>query len=134
MGKEGPRQGSVDRSRVKHVKQHELDTANRLAELGEDVTFIPARGTDRVADIEMNAVRWELKSPTSSNPNTIRTRLGRGATQAVNIVLDLARTPIAVDEAITIAEQAIERYPQIEVIRIIGRETEQGLLDITVER
>jgi hypothetical protein len=45
-----------------------------------------------------------------------------------------ARTPITVDEAIAVAEQAIERYPQIEVIWIIGRETEQGLLDITVER
>ena len=82
----------------------------------------------------MNGVRWELKSPTSSNPNTIRTRLGRGANQAVNIVMDLARTPITVVEAVAIAEQAIHRYPQIEVIRIIGHETEQGLPDITVER
>jgi hypothetical protein len=83
-----PGRGSVDRSRVKHVKQHELDTAQRLADLGKDVTFVAAPGTDRVADVEINAIRWELKSPTSSNPNTIRTRLGRGAQQAVNIVLD----------------------------------------------
>jgi hypothetical protein len=131
---EEPRPGSVDRNRVKHVRQHELDTAQRLAELGEDVAFVAAPGTDRVADIEIGGVRWEMKSPTSTNPNTIKTRLGRGAAQAGNIVLDLARTPITVGEAIAIAEQAIERYPQIEVIRIIGRETKQGLLDITVER
>lgn len=131
---EKPRRGSVDRSRVKHVRQHELDTAQCLAELGEELVFVAAPGTDRVADIEIGGVRWEMKSPTSSNPNTIKTRLGRGAAQAGNIVLDLARTPITVGEAIAIAEQAIERYPQIEVIRIIGRETQQGLLDITVER
>jgi hypothetical protein len=131
---EEPRRGSVDRGRVKHVRQHELDTAHRLAELGEDVVFVAAPGTDRVADIEMGGVLWEMKSPTSSNPNTIKTRLGRGAAQAGNIVLDLARTPITVGEAIAIAERTIDRYPQIEVIRIIGRETEQGLLDITVER
>lgn len=52
------------------VRQHELDTAQRLADLGDDVTFVPAPGTDRVADIEMNGARWELKSPVSSNPNT----------------------------------------------------------------
>lgn len=35
-----PPLGRVDRSQVKHVHQHELDTANRLADLGEVVTFI----------------------------------------------------------------------------------------------
>jgi Contact-dependent growth inhibition CdiA C-terminal domain len=128
-----PGRGRVDRSQVKHVLQHELDTAERLADLGELVTFIPAPGTVRVADVEKNGVRWELKSPISSSRNTIVTRLGRGAGQAAHIVFDLSRT-ITQDEAKETAQEVLRRYSGVAAIRLIGRETVGGPLDITIER
>jgi cell division protein FtsX len=78
-------------------------------------------------------VRWELKSPISSSRNTIVTRLGRGAGQAAHIVFDLSRT-ITQDEAKETAQEVLRRYSGVAAIRLIGRETVGGPLDITIER
>lgn len=134
QGAEEPKRGTVDRSQVKHVRQHELDTADRIAELGDDVTFIPAPGDIRIADVEINGQPWELKSPTSSNPNTLTTRLGRGADQSPRIVFDLARTNVPTDQALDIARNAVHRYPDIEQIRVIGRTVDGMPLDQTIRR
>ena len=126
--------GSVDRSPVRHVQQHELDTAQRLADLGEHVKFTPAPQTHRGADVEIGGEAWEFKSPLSNNPQTIKTLIGKARGQAPNVVLDVARTAISTADAEAIARQALHRYPEIEVIRIIGRQTADGPLDITIRR
>ena len=134
---DGPRRGSVDRSNVKHVIQHELDTAQRLADLGDKVVFLPAAkdAGRKNPDVMINDEQWELKSPESTKPNTILRRLTRGRQQSPRMVLDLARTDIPIEQAIDIARQALARYPEIESIRVIGRVTAVGEpLDITLNR
>lgn len=135
QGGEEPRRGSVDRAQARRVRQHELDTAQRLADLGDHITFLsdtPRRGQS--ADVDISGVQWELKSPTSSNPNTIRKRLGEGAGQSPNIVFDLTRTSISVAAAAHIARDVLRRYPDVSVIRMIGRDTPAGPLDMTIRR
>jgi hypothetical protein len=135
MGKEGRRQGSVDRSRVKHVKQHELDTAHRLAELGEDVTFIPVGRSPR-PDVELSSGgRWDLKSPVSDKRNTIMGKISDAAADGkANVVLDLTRTSVVIDEALNLARESVRIYAGLQAIRLIGRDTPDGPLDITVRR
>ncbi|MBS9535870.1 hypothetical protein KIH27_19995 [Mycobacterium sp. M1] len=119
---------------MKHLRQHELDTAERLADLGDDVKFIPATSDGRRADVEIDDMLWELKSPTSSNRNTITTRLGRGARQSANITFDISRTRISIADAMEIAEDVLRRYPEVAVIRLVGRDTQSGPLDVLIRR
>lgn len=128
-GHTGPRD-SVDRTQAKHLRQHELDTAERLAALGDHVRFIPASSDARHADVEIAGIAWELKSPTSSNRNTVITRLGRGARQSANIVFDISRTPLSIANSIEIARDVLQRYPEVAVVRLTGR----GALDVAIGR
>lgn len=125
--------GRVDRSRVRHVHQHELDTAERLADLGEDVTFIPT-GRDPRADAYLSDGRpYEFKSPTGGNRNTLLSKIDQAAVDGKeNFVLDLARSSMPSEDAHELAQYAAGTYPGVQRIRIIGRDTDDGPLDITV--
>jgi hypothetical protein len=124
---------SVDRSQVKHIKQHELDSANRLAELGEDVTFIPAANSPRPDIALSSGGLWEIKSPTGDNHNTILTKVRDAADRGkANFILDLARSPILTVEAMNLARYAVDNYPGVAAIRLIGRHAPEWPLDITI--
>lgn len=133
-GGEEPLRGAVDRHAVRNLRQHEIDTARWLADLGHDVRFIPADSLGKTADIEINSQRWEIKSPTSSNRNTLVRRLGRGAAQSGRVVFDISRTEISIDEASCTAGEALRRYPELSVVWIVGRTTDRGPLDIRIGR
>jgi hypothetical protein len=127
-------QGRVDRSLVRHVKQHELDAANYLADLGHGVEFLP-RGDQQSADFRIDdADVWELKSPASPIRNTVMRRIAKGRGQSANIILDLARTSIPTEDARALAENIVGRYVDISRIWLIGRiEAGQPLNEIVGE-
>ena len=135
QGGEEPRRGKVDRSRVKHVLKHELDTADRLADLGENVTFVPTADSPR-PDAELaDGHRWEFKSPTGSNRNTILTKIRDAADRGKeNFVLDMSRSDMPLDQVYDLAQYAVANYPGVAKIRLIGRETADGPLDIMVTK
>lgn len=92
-----PRRGSVDRSAVPGgIKQHELETAERAATQGHEVTFVPATGRGRTADVKIDGVRWELKSPSGSGKATITDILRSARGQGDRVVLDLVRTSLPI--------------------------------------
>jgi hypothetical protein len=132
QGGEQPRRGKVDRSQARHVKQHELNTADRLADLGDDVTFIPSSGQSKRPDVLVNGVRWEFKSPVSTKRNTVMGDIYDGAKQCPNIVLDLSRTSMPLDEALHLAGESVRTYAGVHVVRLIGRTTPEGAPDITI--
>ncbi len=114
--------GNVDRSRVKHLKQHELNTAERLAELGHHVVFRPPTGEGREADTDINGVIWELKSPTGGSVNTITRKIREGADQSRRVVIDIGRSTVTPDQARLGAEAALARYPGIvDSVWLIGK-------------
>ncbi|OHV03861.1 hypothetical protein [Mycobacterium talmoniae] len=129
------RRGHVDRSRVPHLHQHELDTANRLANLGEDVRFIPSGHSPR-PDAELSdGKQYEFKSPTGSSRKTTLDRIKRAAARGKeNFVLDLARSDMSVEQARDLARYAVDTYPEVQTIRIIGRDTPVGPLDVTIKK
>lgn len=86
-----PRRGKVDRSKVKHIYQHELDTAGRLADLGEDVIFIPAANSPRPDARLSDGNSYEFKSPNGGNRNTILTAIRQAASREKRISYSICR-------------------------------------------
>lgn len=76
------------------VDVHEKLAADYLAtRLGNDVTFLKPdrRRGAKTPDIEMNRLRWEIKSPTGKSSRTIENNLRLALKQSSNIILDLRR-------------------------------------------
>ena len=75
------------------VWPHEMATANTLAKAGHVVEFLPRVDGQKVksADILMDGVVWEMKSPTSSSVKSLQKVLRRAGKQSHNVVVDTAR-------------------------------------------
>lgn len=131
QGGDPPRKGKVDRTQVKHVEQHELDTAERLALLGHNVTFRPpiaARREDVLIEGPDGAVAWEFKSPTSSSRNTIMRQITKSmGEQANRWILDINRSDISFEAAEELSSNLIGRYADVHEIWIIGAAGADGL-------
>ncbi len=73
---------------------HEKMAVDFLAtKIGNDITFlVPERRKGvRTPVIEMNGLRWEIKSPTGKSSRTIENNLRIAIKQSPNIVIDLRR-------------------------------------------
>jgi hypothetical protein len=73
---------------------HEKMAVDFLAtKIGNDITFlVPERRKGaRTPDIEMDSLRWEIKSPTGKSSRTIENNLRIAIKQSPNIVIDLRR-------------------------------------------
>lgn len=85
-----------------NVWPHELRTAEALAKSGRTVQFVRRSEVDheKTADILINGVPWELKSPTASNMKAIERNLRRAVLQAECVVFDSRRMKGLPDQAI----------------------------------
>lgn len=118
-GQAPPAPGSVDRNRVRHVQQHELDAAERMADLGYHVVFLPCSPGQgrRTPDWLVNGRTWELKSPTGAGAATIIQMLRRA--QCPRVVIDTCRTQLTMMDALTQVDVAFRRYPRLEAVLLI---------------
>jgi hypothetical protein len=134
-GRGEPGRGGVDRVQVRHVKQHELDTADRLASRGFHVVF--RRPNDEsTADAYVNGVRAEFKRSSSSNPDGIERRITRKRKlKGPRYVLDVTGSPLAINEVQVLAQRLCERYPHdgIASIMIIDGSTEPVAIEMAGE-
>lgn len=115
-----PRRGRVDRSLVEHVHQHELDTADSLAALGHDVTFIPRHPGLRSPDVHIDGVSWEIKAPRTARSETVVASLRSARGQSRRVILDLTNSQLTEGEALAAVNYAILRYRRFDEIRILG--------------
>ena len=69
---------------------HELRVANILAMAGHTVEFLPTRST-KTADILLDGIEYEIKSPRTSKVNSLDHLLRRAAYQSPNIIIDSSR-------------------------------------------
>ena len=58
-----------------------------------DVVFIE-RKLHKTPDVEINAIRWEIKSPTGSGKRNIQHQILNARKQSVNIIIDARRSKI----------------------------------------
>ena len=82
-----------------HPWPHELRVANILALAGHTIEFIPRTNT-KTADILLDNVPFEIKSPKSSNLNTLEHTLKKALKQSRNIIIDTSRIKNARDDNI----------------------------------
>lgn len=88
----------VPASEWKNLAPHELDTAQRLADVGFKVRFQEVVNGYKVSNIDttIDGVPWELKSPEGDGKNTIWNQIRRAKKQgAKHIVIDGTRTPLS---------------------------------------
>lgn len=70
---------------------HELRVANILALAGHTVEFLPT-GTQKTADILLDGIEYEIKSPLTDKANTLEHMLKRALRQSPNLIIDSSRT------------------------------------------
>ncbi|TQK29388.1 toxin glutamine deamidase domain-containing protein [Arthrobacter sp. SLBN-53] len=112
--------GGVDRSQVRRgLRQHELDTADRLARRGHMVAFIAATGAGRSADATIDGETWELKAITGASEDAIARNLRTAAKQADAVVLDVTDSSLSEDRIKVLVAHYGRRYnlQQVRVIR-----------------
>ena len=85
-----------------NVWPHELATAKALAMAGHDVEFLPRIDGKEVksADVLMDGVVWEMKSPTSASVKSLQKVLRRAGRQSHNVIVDTARMRGVSDRAV----------------------------------
>ena len=69
---------------------HELRVAKILALAGYAVEFIPEANT-KTADILLDGIEFEIKSPKSANANSLEHILKKAVKQSCNIIIDTSR-------------------------------------------
>ncbi len=69
---------------------HELRVAKILALAGYAVEFIPETNT-KTADILLDGIEFEIKSPKSANANSLEHILKKAVKQSCNIIIDTSR-------------------------------------------
>ncbi|MEO7446633.1 MAG: hypothetical protein ABI336_00060 [Humibacillus sp.] len=105
--------------RLAEPHPHEQATAERLRAKGHDVEFLPRSDTVKSPDALIDGERWEFKAPVGNSPGTIIQAVRYAREQSSKIVVDLGRSPLALDEALRQVDEAIHRYDRIDVVRVI---------------
>ena len=69
---------------------HELRVAKILSLAGHTVEFLPTR-TSKTADILLDGIEFEIKSPLTNKPKKILHNLKRALLQSKNVIIDSSR-------------------------------------------
>ena len=70
---------------------HEMRVAEILALAGHVVEFLAEYSGMRTANIKLDGIEFEIKSPESFNPNTLEHKLKDATKQSPNIIIDTSR-------------------------------------------
>lgn len=84
------------------VWPHELLTAEALARTGYIVEFMPKSNVEyrKTADVLIDGIRYEMKSPTSSHLSVIDKNVKKALSQSDHVVFDSKRMKHAKDSAV----------------------------------
>ena len=82
-------------------RDHEMSAAILLAEHFECNVIFLRPGRQRTPDIEVNGVKWEIKSPVGSGKKTMENNLRAARKQSSYIVIDLRRTRLHYSRALS---------------------------------
>ncbi|MDR1195402.1 MAG: hypothetical protein LBL00_02890 [Endomicrobium sp.] len=109
---------------------HELETAKFFNKLGKDVTFIAPvyeKGA-KTPDIRMDGLLWEIKAPKGNSSRTIENNLRAALRQSANLIIDLRRTKLSEQKAISQINREFKLRKNI--VKLIIIKKNQKLLDI----
>ena len=105
-------------------RPHELIVAEILSEyFKSDVIFL-RRISSKTPDLYIlkTNIRWELKSPEGAGKHTIQTNLRNASKQSENIILDLHRSKLTKEQAISRTNDFIKNeHSKIKRLKIITK-------------
>lgn len=112
------KQGTIKAPSNLNIQIHELATARALADAGYDVEFAHKTEGNRVtsADVIVNGVLWEMKSPQAGSRRAIERNLRKASKQSANIIFDSQRM-----KGISDAEVKRELHKYADLIKAIRR-------------
>lgn len=105
-------------------KQHELITYQFLAKRGHKVELNPVSAEEKVKspDAWVDGVLTEIKAPLGRGPETVYQLVRKGSKQSKNMIVDLHRTELTLDEAIVQVDRAQARYDRVQEVIIISQD------------
>lgn len=110
-------------------KDFELHVAQVLANyFGTDVIF-QKRERGKTADLNIDGQIWEIKSPLGNSKNTMDNNLKTAKMQSKNIIIDLSRTKIRPERAVSRIRHYVERY-SLKIERILVVTKTKKVIDI----
>ena len=103
------------------LERHEMATINFLLRLGKNIELIKPslKPFSRNADLIMDQLVWEMKSPTGRGKYIIRDTLRTVARQSPNIILDLRRSKLHKVKALRDAKKYFLHNPQAQHLLVI---------------
>ncbi|TQM58590.1 CdiA C-terminal domain-containing protein [Humibacillus xanthopallidus] len=110
--------------RASSPEAHELYTAERLRRAGFTVEFLPRADDAKSPDALVGGESWEFKAPFGGGSSTITQAVRYARDQSPRIIVDLARSPHPVEEAVRQVDAALRRYDRIDVVLLLTRDGE----------
>ncbi|MBQ3296589.1 hypothetical protein IJH01_00440 [Candidatus Saccharibacteria bacterium] len=105
------------------LEKHEYKTILFFTEMGEDVELIPKSNKKgiRTADIVMDGLQWELKSPRGKGRWLLENTLKKANRQSPNIVIDLRRIKIHQDRCLQELEKQFYKSKGVKWLKVITK-------------
>ena len=115
--------GKIEKEIGAVIEPHEALAADVLALNGFDVKFLKPLNTykTKTPDITMNGIDWEIKSPTSSEKNTIKNSIHKATKQSRNLIVDTIRTNLSDEVIIQQIEVSIAKHRSIKKLIVITK-------------
>ena len=104
-----------------HLGEHEYKTVKLFIEHGYDIELIPPsiiKGL-QMPDIMLLGKPWEMKAPIGNGKNTIKHTMKSAGKQSCNVILDLRRSKLNVDEANKKIEYYFKASKRIRNLKVI---------------
>ena len=103
--------------------EREFAAAEVFAKLGFDVEFLLENRTKgaKSADIQMNGVIWEIKSPTGNGKRTVEKQFHRASGQSQNIIIDSRWSDIEENKFREMVEQQWRSRRSVKRIVLIAK-------------
>lgn len=113
------------------LEKHELDTLLVFTELGCNVELVPVSLTPctKSPDVIIGGKTWEMKSPIGHSKSTLEHCFKKAARQSENIIIDLRRTKLKQQNAISQLEYQFYHSKRIKCMKIVTKKAK--ILDFT---
>ena len=107
-----------------HLEEHEWITVKTLLNAGCDVELVKPSEIKgyHLADIIINNVYWEIKSPSGKGKNTIRHNMQNAGRQSKNAIIDLQRCGLPDEYAINKIIHELSLSKSLKRVKVITKQ------------
>ena len=102
-------------------RDHEMSAAILLAEHFECNVIFLRPGRQRTPDVEVNGVKWEIKSPLGKSKHTIEEQVKRASAQSLYIIIDARRCKLHMAKIRNHLKFQISVRPKINRVLLINK-------------